>query len=760
VILALLAPLAQAQRKEQKVTDKEIDAAVNSMIEFIWSKQDKRSGLWPGYKVIDDQGQRLTEETSNNTHPIGPSALAVYALLSAGEEHVKFQDPRLQKALGALAEFDSIMTYTLGLRANVWLYAYRRAPLSEKPKYRNLLFKDSQQLIFSTKDGNYTYKSYGRDPNRRNRRGGDNSNAQYGLLGVWAAELAEAGAEIPDEYWHVVMTHWLMTQRGDGGWNYRAGDARATRGTMTAAGVASLFVCFDNLFEEAFISCNVPTEFLAIQRGLDWFDRNFGSGGHGVDGYYYYGIERVGLASGYKYFGQTDWYQTGARKIINSQQGGAVRGGSHGGSHAGGLVNTAFCLLFLIRGQHPVMFNKLRFDGDWNNRPRDLAYLTRWRQSRYEKVLNWQIINLQVPVEEWHDAPIIYLSGFKKPNFTPRDIQKLRTYVLQGGTIFSCCECGGTAGFREGIREIYAQMFPEYELTTVAKDHVLYSKPSRLPGRPDFHVISNGVRPLVIHTDTDLPVAWQARRTETMQFAFDAANNVLAYVTDYELRNRGSWEWPEVPEAQPSKTVPVVRVSYGGNWNPEPLALQRLARLLATHEKVGLEIAEPVELAQLGQSEAKIAFLTGTGEVKFSAEQAQALKAFVAKGGTVVIDVAGGDSKFDRAAEDLIRKARFEVPPQMVTANDDLLKQAGHDITQSLSLRNVNGQEPVNMIRKVPVFTDQGSRMGVLLSRVDITGGLVGYAASTVKGFGPSTQMEKDAPYLLMRNLVLQVARQ
>jgi hypothetical protein len=361
-------------------------------------------------------------------------------------------------------------------------------------------------------------------------------------------------------------------------------------------------------------------------------------------------------------------------------------------------------------------------------------------------------------VEEWHDAPIIYLSGFKKPNFTPQDIQKLRTYVLQGGTIFSCSECGGTAGFKDGIRQIYAQMFPEYELKTVTDDHPLYSNPSRLPGKPDFHLISNGVRPLVIHTDTDLPVAWQARRTETMQFAFDAANNVLAYVTKFELRNRGSWEWPEAPESEPSKKVSVVRVEYGGNWNPEPLALQRLGRLLAAQEKVGLEIGEPVELAQLGQSKAQIAFLTGTGEMKFSAQQAEALKTFVTQGGTVVIDVAGGDNEFDRAAEELIRKARFEVPPQMVTPSDDLIKLAGHNIAKSLSLRNANGSEPLNMLRKVPVFTDKGSRMAILFSRVDITGGLVGYAASKVKGFRPSTELEKDAPYLLMRNLVLQVA--
>ena len=38
----------------------------------------------------------------------------------------------------------------------------------------------------------------------------DNSNSQYGLLGVWAG--AEVGMEVPDEYWQSVEQHWVSTQ--------------------------------------------------------------------------------------------------------------------------------------------------------------------------------------------------------------------------------------------------------------------------------------------------------------------------------------------------------------------------------------------------------------------------------------------------------------------------------------------------------------------------------------------------------------------
>ncbi len=459
--------------------------------------------------------------------PVGPTALAVYALLEAGESP---KSKPIHLALDWLAKTSLKKTYDIGLRCNAWV----SASTDDAALYRKLLDKDAKALLGSTSDGGYGY-DIGVMANYP-----DNSNSQYGLLGVWAA--ARTGYEVPEEYWTKVRKYWEGCQNGDGGWGYRKADKFGSTGTMTAAGLASLFVCYDNLSLKSFERCDSSgTELQSALRGLKWFNDHFddmisektpfSTPGNAADLYYFlYGVERVALASGYKYFGKSDWYRTGVKRLLET----VTSGGAwpHHYSNTDGTprddVSTAFALLFLVRGRNAVLFNKLQFPSvgtrknetnttDWNCRPRDIAMVTAWLGRTYEMSLNWQIVSLQeTPIAEWHDAPVLYIGGSKEPRFLDQDLIKLRKYVLQGGTILSCTECNG-AGFRKGIREAYKRMFPEYEMISLPLTHELCTKVSHfdLNGRPRFYAITNGVRLLAIHVDDDLPMAWQQCQIRT-----------------------------------------------------------------------------------------------------------------------------------------------------------------------------------------------------------------------------------------------------
>jgi len=712
VIVAGLGAMDDNLVAAAEFSDEAVEKAIEKAVEYLWSQQQP-DGSWPG----------------NEAYPVGYTALPAYALLESG---VNPQDSRMAKALKFLATTKTTKTYGLGLRANAFLVAMR----TDK-KWMQPLRKDVELLYKSTRDGSYGYVSVG-----EGRSSGDNSNSQYGLLGVWAG--AQANLEIPRRYWYTVMKHWVDCQNSDGGWTYMG--ISPTRATMTAAGVASLFVCFDNFFLDAFVKCDTGLEFAPVKRGLDWFDRRF-AGTLGMGHYYLYGVERVGLASGYKYFGTSDWYKMGAAYLLGTQR----PDGSWVGGH-GDAVNTAFAILFLVRGRHAVLFNKLQFDGDWNNRPRDLASLTRWISRTFETTVNWQIINLRVAVREWHDAPILYISASKAPTFSDEEIQKLRTFVWQGGTIFSAVECMGK-GFKKGIRELYAKLFPDYELTPCGPEHELYSVYFKLRGRPQFHMISNGVRPLVVHTDVDLPLSWQLQNIATQKWAFEGAANIFMYVTDKgALRHRGTSLWPaERRDFTPSRTIKLARLKHAGNYDPEPLAYERFRLLMARDTQTRLEVLGPMEIGALASSGAKIAALTGVGRLQLTAGQQDALKEWVAAGGTLIVDAAGGSKDFAESAEALLRKmygpdairrlARTSPifqPPAFKELSIDRVRYRRRARQRLGGLRAPN-------LRAVLI----GDRPAIIFSREDLTAGLVGYPAYTCDGYEP------NSAYQIMRNLVL-----
>ena len=732
---------ARAAPAAKEFSAQAVDEAIDRGVKYLWSRQSAKHH-WEPYG-----------SPTGHFYPVGPSALAAYALIETEVDPIN--DAKMAATLKWLGSQKTTKTYSLGLRANVWLAANTK---TRGRHFRNELRQDAVTLARSTGTGAYTYESTGRTkmtyrsptgPRGITPGAWDNSNTQYGLLGVWAA--SQADVEVPKLFWQLSWRHWASSQLSDGGWPYRNGGANdahsAAKETMTVGGIASLFVCFDELYAETFTQCkgeDVSKATLRIKKGLDWLDKNFAKTIQGAPNYYYYyGIEGVGLASGYKYFGTSDWYKLGAARLLQAQQ--------PDGSWGGGVVNTSFALLFLIRGRNAVIFNKLEFDGDWNNRPRDLANLTKWMSKTFERTVNWQIINLKVPVREWHDAPLLYISASRKPQFGPGDIDKLRTFVNQGGTILGVSECGGAVGFKQGMRDVYQKLFPKYPLTLCKSDHPIYSRKVHfdLPGRPKFHIASNGVRPLIVHTDEDIPLCWQMRRTVTRKWAYEAAANVVRYVTDRVsmVRPRGTTHWPAPHAGTCSRTVKLARLKHSGDYDPEPLAYERFGNLLAAQHKIKLDLVGPIDIKDLAASGATVAALTGTGELKLTDAQRKDLKAFVAKGGLLVIDAAGGSRAFADSAEKTLKEMFGAFKLRVLASTSTLYRRSGMAISGVKYRRRTAlrlGRRTQPNLKGIMV----DSRVGVVFSREDITAGLVGYPSWTVDGYQPESAFE------LMRNIV------
>jgi hypothetical protein len=552
-IMITLGALLTAPSLAQEELGEKVNTSIDSAVNFLWTRQLETGGWEAFHAGSENEG-------------LGTSALIVYALLEAG---VSPQDARMLRAFEYLKGQKATKVYSAGMRA----VALQVANEQTNNKYLADVRRDVDQIRKAQRNGAYAYDTVPTD-------GWDNSNTQYAVLAAWYGGMNDR-IDIPSQYWTDLQRHWQASQKADGGWSYNASDyygyyAGFTQPTMTVGGIASLYICEDNIplsrrpDRNAIERCEGVVMDPNIAKGLAWMDANFtadptqtanaftvGFGEQQTEWayYYLYGVERAGIASGYKYFGGIDWYKAGAEYLINHQtaDGSWIAANPLTGAapEASKIqVDTALSLLFLIRGRQPLLFNKLEHSGDWNNRSRDLAAVTHWLSRNYEYSVNWQIVDINSPIVDWRDAPFMYISGKNAVSFDDVQIAKLRDYVYKGGTILSTTQADGPE-FKSSIREFYKKAFPDYDLVAVPDSHPLYNKPFQLePGTPTIYMVSNGVRPLAIHIDNDISLAWMGRDYERDNWAFNAIANITLYTVDtlFDLNARGVSTWPEAAE--------------------------------------------------------------------------------------------------------------------------------------------------------------------------------------------------------------------
>lgn len=754
---------------------------VNDAIERgkAWLYAQARDGTWESGEPPKGLRQR--------THWGGHTAIAIYALLAAGE---KPNNPALRRAIEFLEKANDVDgTYAVGLRAQVWWF------LGASKETAEPIRRDTSLLLAGSYEsgplaGMYTYSllrpggtgSTARielrpagprpesppGPNSRpplvlNGRGPmspkyDHSNSQYGVLGVWA--LAEVGGEVPLSYWRTVDAAWKKAQNADGGWDYI--DGRQSKASMTAAGIATLYITQDFLMaNSSWSTCTPRPPDPHIAKGLAWMDSHIRHVLDGKDTYLMYGIERIGLASGRKYFGNVAWFETGADQLVSGQN----PDGSWDSHFAGrdDLASTAYAILFLSRGRAPVMMNKLEYgisvdstkptpavssgqDGEaWNERPRDLANLTKWVGRATEGFYNWQMVSLDASPDDLHDAPILYVTGRDAVHFTDAEQLKLRRFVEQGGLILANADCGRDA-FAASIRQLGAVLFPKYEFRELPKDHLIYTgqqySAAKWKTHPHLLGLSNGVRELMILVpDFDPSRLWQSGGAKGHEEPFQLGADLFIYMTggkDPRVRPR-TWIVHSRPTTQPARTLSLARLEIGDNSDPEPGGWRRMSALLHNDQHIDLDV-KTVKPEGTNLSNFRIAHWTGTTTVKLNDEQRAALREFVTSGGTLIVDAAGGSTFFAESAEAELRKifgSAAEALQHPLAAEHPAFNGPDSKI-DSVQFRTFTRKASVgtNKIARVRGITID-DRIGVFYSPEDLSAGLVGEQVDGVSGYDP-----------------------
>ena len=735
---ALLLSLASPARA---ATPKEVDQAIARGVKYLY--QTQQNGNWEVVpKPVNDNGADVKGKQWG-----GLTAMATYALLAARENP---QDKRLAEAINWLLKEDKVTgTYAVGLRAQVWHFLPTNHP--QRALIRAAVKRDRDILLGAMIDKpGEGFGFYGYFPKQNG--GYDRSNSQYAVLGMWAAE--QAGAEVPTKYWEVQDQVWKKSQNQDGGWEYSGNSPSSA--TMTAAGVATLFITQDYLIDLK-KDCQGNVFNQNIQMGLSWMDRNIKQllGGNF---YAMYGVERIGVASGRKYFGNVDWYKVGADYLVKHQRPDGSWGDEEEHHNPRKVPNTCFSLYFLTRGRAAAIMNKLEYttlmrqgkEAWWNQRPRDLANFSKWMSRAVDgRFINWQTVSLRAEPHELHDAPILYICGGEAFTFKPADIEKLKLFVEQGGLILGNADCAN-ARFTASFRNLAEKMFPAYEFRDLDAAHPILSgqqfPAAKWKRRPRFQSLGNGVRELmVIVPQEDLSKAWQTLSDRTKEELYQLAANLYLY----SVRENLTWAKTEGHVVQDSgkgkaeRSIKVARLIVDDDSDPEPGGWRRLANVMK-NASLATVAAEPVRAGGGKLRGYKVAHWTGTRKVKLPEKARAEIIEFVNGGGTLLVDAAGGSPRFAESAFDVLLEmfggeaARKQLA-QPLPPTHPLYKLPGVPIDQFAYRDYARGRATGKLNVPHLAAVEVAGRSAVFFSREDLSAGLMASPVDGVIGYAPDT---------------------
>ena len=755
IILTIVFSTGLATDAEAEITAKEVRAAIQKGIRFLKNNQ-KPDGSWE-------------EMTGLNA---GVSSLCTLALLNSGLDE---DDPAVRKAVNWLRKTPPDRTYAVALQTMVFCKANPKRDLPLIRRNAEWLEKTQNQSVRDNPRGAWGYPG-----------GGDNSNTQFALLGLHAAELA--GIPVEQQTWNLAKLHWEDCQRADGGWGYKKGN-RAT-GSMTCAGIASMIITSGavrkpgaSVVDTRIICCGGdrgPDE-ARIDRGIQWLARNFSVARNPSSGdiwalYYLYGIERVGRLSARRFIGSHDWYREGADHLVTSLGTGDYWQGT--GIEDNRLIATSLAILFLSKGRRPILISKVAqgHEANWNLHAGDVAHLTRFVESEWKTDMTWQVVDLATAsADDLAQSPVVYLLGERTPllgDAAQRETlaRKIRGYLDRGGFLLAEAYCQDK-GFDKGFRELMAMAFPEpeYRLRLLPPEHPIWRAEKPIPPRyvRPLWGIDYGCRTSVVYAPREgkdlsrpsLSCLWELAYPprgktylKSVQSRVDAGLwtglNILAYATNRELQGKET-----TFDRNQSNTLTVdssrgrldiANLRHAGGCRAAPRALLNL--LEAAEEELGMPADRRrrwISAADDVLFDYHMAFMQGRSAFQFTPAERERLRTFLERGGLLYANAICANEAFTNSFRREMAKVLPGHPMEPIPAEDPIWTEeyGGFDLKKVRRRvpRAGTDNEPLKAdIREGPPLL-QGIKLGdhwaVIFSDVDISCALEKHDSMECKGY-------------------------
>lgn len=337
---------------------------------------------------------------------------------------------------------------------------------------------------------------------------------------------------------------------------------------------------------------------------------------------------------------------------------------------------------------------------DWNQCPGDLQALMKKATGSLGVRYGHETINLAEFHFDPELLPVLFLSGSRSIRLAEEHVRRLRGYVLAGGMVVFD-SIAGSPYFHAASVELAGRMFPERRVRPVPLDHPLFrmfhdATTVRYPRNldrttPRFEAVYVGSRIGVLISPYGMGVGWDGREVpfidRAIYYDVDSASrlgiNIVAYAIGWaEAGRRESRPEPLAAqdEAQATDELVFAQLRHGGAWNVHPGAAAGLLARIRRDLALDVHLARvPVDPAGDDLAPYPVLYLTGLDDFAWSDAELAALRAFLERSGTLVINNGLGLATFDAAVRRELSRLLPDATLERVGADHPLFTLV-HDV--------------------------------------------------------------------------------
>lgn len=347
----------------------------------------------------------------------------------------------------------------------------------------------------------------------------------------------------------------------------------------------------------------------------------------------------------------------------------------------------------------PVLIAKIATgkQSDWATNPGDTKNLLKWMAKNLN--VHFSEINLpesQIPSDP-KAIPVLYRTGHDAFSFSPESRQRLRSYLLQGGTLIldACC---GRAAFAQSALDEMRELIPERPPYLLDVDHPIFHsffdikkitfRPYALKAgakndEPGIIGIDVGCRTAVFFFRWDVSCGWDDQedndRHHCLGYDIETAKligaNLLAYITaerSAALPLSQALDFIDAENGKSGKFV-IAQAKYNGLWKTREAGLSMLLNSFHEQTKTPVRFArEEVELSSNRLFDLPFVYLTGHQTFTFTDQERANLRSFLLRGGILFAESCCGREGFNQSFRLEMSKIMEGLPLQRLPGNHPL----------------------------------------------------------------------------------------